>query len=334
MNGALVGAGDRFRRDVVDLEAGPRRGILFEVRGDEPVAYRDTHGLGASGQRQQQRDLVGEFGGGRDLALREAEGTIIGRMPRKLALPVIEGGRRAQRVALQFDGHGRKRQPAGNDAVGLGGRFQRLCMLRGVAQFGDELVAAGTQARGIRQIAFALDERPGSVHGVTGQERALTADVPVILGEIRRRRHGDGIELLVGAGAVVFCEGDFGGDQRPRGGQFGARVRRNRRQRLPGLSHVTCGNPLLRAQQFIAVVIRRRCGGELRVGPGGIDVFALAGEFRCVGLPVGGGFEGLDQGAGGGQQREDYHRAERQPWTSRDRCHTLRSLNFAYRRGL
>ena len=99
----LDGAGGRHLRPhgrhVVDAQARPCRRLQLEIRGDEAIAHGHADRFGSAGQRQQQSDLIGKFGGGGDLALRGHEHAVVGRMLRIGALPAGERRGGVHRVA-------------------------------------------------------------------------------------------------------------------------------------------------------------------------------------------------------------------------------------------
>ncbi len=84
-------------------------------------------------------------------------------------------------------------------------------------------------------------------------------------------------------------------------------------------------HPLLGAQELIVVLLRRYFGCELRVGARCIGVLAFVRQSLRARLFVDGSFHRLHEAAGAEQQRGGERRAEYQPWTSRDHCHTLHS---------
>ena len=195
-------------------------------------------------------------------------------------------------------------------------------MFGGAANPIEQLLAACAQAGRIAQPAFALDEGARAFNRVTGQECAFAANPPIVLREFGRRRHRNGIKLANGLRAVVPCHGDFGGHQRARIGKLGARRRRCRSEGLLGGGKVTGRNPLLGAQQLVVIAVRRVLRRQVRIDARGVGMLAGVRQLlRAFLLP--GGRLGLDQAARRHNKRKSQRHAERGPWTSEDRCHTL-----------
>ena len=279
--------------------------ILLEIGGDESVAHGDPDRLGPAGQRQQQRYFIGEPGGDGDLILREHQHAVVCRMLRIGALPIREGRSSAHGVARHVDRHRPERQPSGDDRVRLGRRLERQAPLRGLANQAEELLTARVQARRIRQITLPLDESARALERMPGEECRLATQPIVILGEIRGRGHGDRIQFADRAGAVAIRHVDLGGDECPRSGQRGARLRGDRRVLLLGRGDVARENPLLRAQQLVPVPILGRLRGQIRIRAGRIGMLAVLREaLRPLRARSGGGSIRLDQAAAGRSQGE------------------------------
>ena len=247
-DGAVVGGGHGLGRHVVDHQTRPRRRVLLLVCRDESIAYRDAEGLAAPRQRQQQGNLIGIFRGHGDLRLRGGKHAQVGGMLRKLPLPRIERRGGARRIAFDFHGDRSQVQPSGDDGIGLGRRLHRRAAFGGGADPAQQLVAIAAQRRGIAQEALALDERTRALDRMTGEEGASAANPIVVLRLLSRGGHGDLIELADRAGRIVFGKRNFGGHQRTRRRQFGARLRRDLGERLLGGCDIAGGNPLLGAQ--------------------------------------------------------------------------------------
>ena len=191
----LVGAGHRFRRDVVDLQARPGARVLVEVSRDEAVAHRRAHGLGAAGQGQQQGDLVGELARHRDLGLR--------RRQHDSGWPgVADTAPASCRVRPP---HARDRaavRPRPCPAAAIPRRWGRTAWaaFSGEPRWAAVRILANNSSRLARsgrpaQVALALDEGARALHGRPAQKERLAAQVPVVLREVGRRRHADRIQL-------------------------------------------------------------------------------------------------------------------------------------------
>jgi hypothetical protein len=81
-------------------------------------------------------------------------------------------------------------------------------------------------------------------------------------------------------------------------------------------------------------MIGRLLDAKLRINPRSLGVLAVAYQMRRLLLFVDGRLRRLHQGASADNERYRECRAKREPWTSRDRCHTLPLLNHRYRQGL
>jgi hypothetical protein len=75
-------------------------------------------------------------------------------------------------------------------------------------------------------------------------------------------------------------------------------------------------------------MIGGRSRGQIGIGLRRRGMFAGGGESCGLFLTVGGRFHRLDEAAAGGEAQRG-SRAECQPWTSKDRCHTLPFLEPA-----
>ena len=95
------------------------------------------------------------------------------------------------------------------------------------------------------------------------------------------------------------------------------------REGLLGRGDISRERPLLGAQEFIVVALRRRFGREIRIDARGIGVLALRRQLLRTLLILNGARYRLDQAAAGGEQRGGECRPEHRPWTSEDHCHTL-----------
>ncbi len=332
-DGLGVGAAHRFRGHIVDFQARAGCRSLFEVGGNEAVAHRDADGLAAARQRQQQSDLIGKFRRGGDLGGSHREHAVVRRMLRIQALPVGECRGCAHGIARESYCDGSQFQPSDDDGVGLGGCFQRRSAFRGAANSVEEFRAIRAQAGGIAEPALALDQGAGAFDRVPGEKGAASADPKIILRLIGRRRYRDLIQLANGAGAVVLRVGDFRRDQRTRGGNPRARLGRHRSERLFGGCDIAGSQPLFGAQQLVIIMVGRLQGREFRVGLRRLRMLAVASQMQRALLLVLRGLHRLQQAARGQYRRYRERRVQRQPWTSRDRCHTLHSWN-THRRGL
>ncbi len=119
--------------------------------------------------------------------------------------------------------------------------------------------------------------------------------------------------------------GDFRGDQRPRGGKVGARVRRHGGKGLLGGADIAGRQPLFGAQQLVVVVRGGLKGCQFRVGLRGLRMLAGLHQSLRVLLLVFRSLFRLQQAAGGHYHRCRQRRIQRQPWTSSNRCHNLHS---------
>jgi hypothetical protein len=288
-----------------------------------------TPTLSAPRQRQKQRDLVGEAGGDRDLALREREHALIGRVLRIGLSPVRESGARAHRIARHLDGDGAEREPARGDRIRLRRSFERRAAQCRIAHQAEQLLTARFERGGVREITLALLERPHALDGVVHQKLRLAAQPVVALSEVGRSGSGGRVELADGRCAVAIREGDLRGHQRPRGGHRRARGGRHGGVRLLGGLNIARKHPLFRAEKLVIVALIGHLRREIAVHLRGVGVLALGGEALRV-LEIRGGrrgLAGLHQAARRGQHqgrrrgRADEARARR--WTSRVECHTL-----------
>ena len=245
-------------------------------------------------------------------------------MLRECALPIGQLRRGTRGIARHLGGDRAEREPPGDDRIGFRRGLQRCAALGRVAQEREQLLAARPQGLRVRNVALPLDEGARAFGRMPGEERGLAAQPPVALRELRRGRHRDGIELVNGRRTVPLGEGDLRGDQRPRGRHARARLGRNGREGLLGLSDVVREHPLLRAQELVVVVIPRRLCREIGVSLSRLGVIPGHGQTLCA-LLRGGGLRllGPHQAAGRQEQRERERRRERETWTWRDRCHTL-----------
>jgi len=135
------------------------------------------------------------------------------------------------------------------------------------------------------------------------------------------------IQLANGAGAVVFRVGDFRRDQRTRGRQPVAGLRRHGGVRLFGGRDIAGSQPLLGAQQLVIIMVGRLQVRELRIGLCRLRMLAVAHQMQRALLLVFRGLHRLHQAARSQYQRYRERRIQGQPWTSRDRCHTLPLLD-------
>ena len=115
-------------------------------------------------------------------------------------------------IARHFHRDRPKREPTGQDGIGIRRGFQRGAALRRAANQGEELLAARTQARRIGEEALALEEGARAFDRVTREKGALAAQQPVILRKIRLRRHRDRVQLVNRARSVVLRQCDLRGD--------------------------------------------------------------------------------------------------------------------------
>ncbi len=241
------------------------------------------------------------------------------------AVPVGQCRVRSYGIAGESDQDRSQFQPSRDDGVGLGGRFQRLTALRGAADLVEQFRAIRAQARGIAEPALALDQGARAFDRVPGEKGTASADPIIVLGQIGRRRHRDLVQLANGTGAVVLRVGDFRRDQRTRGRQPAARLSRYGRERFFGGCDIAGSQPLFGAQQLVIIMVGRLQSREFRVGLRRLGMLAVTSQMLRALLFVLRGLHGLQQAARSQYQRYRERRVQRQPWTSRDRCHTLHS---------
>ena len=164
---------------------------------------------------------------------------------------------------------------------------------------------------------------------MAGEEGALAADPPVALRLRGLGRHGDLVELADRPHAVVVGDGEIRRDQRAHHGQPAAGLGRHRGRGLPRLRRIARGQPFAGALQFIEIPIGARLRRELAVGARGFRVPAFLHQTLGERLPRDRGLGRVDEAARAYAQREREDCAQRRPWTSRDRCHTLHPFPFA-----
>ncbi len=215
------------------------------------------------------------------------------------------------RIAGESDGDGPQFQPADDDGVGLGRRLQRLAVFGGIANLVIQFRAAGAQRDWVGEPAFAFHHRTRPFDRVSGEESTQGPDAPVILRLVGDGGDRDLVQLMNGTGAVVLRIGDFRGNQRARGRQARAGVRRHAVECLFGGGDVAGGQPLFGAQQFVVVMSVGSLGRELRIGARRVRM--LAGLRQCLSalLLVFGSLCRLEQAAGSQQQRCRKRREQR-----------------------